>query len=142
MCLGVMKAEIMTDTAVLFPGQGSQVVGMGRDVMKTSAPARQVFHRANEILGFDLATMCFEGPAEVLGRTDIQQPAIFVTSVALWEAYLEAGGQRDFFVRTGGLSLGEYTALHVAGAVDFESCLRLVYHRGQLMQTAAIASQG
>ena len=140
MCIGVVRIIIVTDTAVLFPGQGSQIVGMGRDVMETSEHARKVFHRANEILGIDLATMCFEGPAEVLERTDIQQPAIFVTSVALWEAFLEAGGRRDVFVRTGGLSLGEYTALHVAGAVGFESCLKLVHHRGQLMQSAAIAS--
>lgn len=129
----------MTDTAVLFPGQGSQVVGMGRDVAESSERARNVFHRANEILDFDLAALCFEGPAEELEKTDIQQPAIFVTSVAFWEAFLEAGGRRELFARTGGLSLGEYTALYVAGAVDFEKCLRLVRHRGQLMQEAAVA---
>lgn len=135
----VWKAVIMTDTAVLFPGQGSQVVGMGRDVAESSERARGVFDRANEILGFDLAALCFEGPAEKLEKTDIQQVAIFVTSVALWEAFLGAGGRRELFARTGGLSLGEYTALHIAGAVDFEKCLRLVRHRGQLMQDAAVA---
>ncbi|MCH9034634.1 MAG: acyltransferase domain-containing protein, partial [Planctomycetes bacterium] len=115
---------------------------MGRDVAESSARARSVFHRANEILDFDLAALCFEGPAEELEKTDIQQPAIFVTSVALWEAFLEAGGRRELFARTGGLSLGEYTALYVAGAIDFEKCLRLVRHRGQLMQEAAVAVPG
>ncbi len=115
---------------------------MGRDVATSSARARSIFHRANEILDFDLAALCFEGPAEELEKTEIQQPAIFVTSVAFWEAFLEAGGRRELFARTGGLSLGEYTALYIAGAVNFEKCLRLVRHRGQLMQEAAVAAPG
>jgi len=127
-------------TAVIFPGQGSQSVGMGRDVAESSAAARGVFDRANDVLGFDLARVCFDGPAAELERTDVQQPAIFVTSVAIWEAWLEAGGARETFVCSGGLSLGEYTALHVAGAVSFEDALRLVRRRGELMQQAALAS--
>ena len=87
----------MTDAAVLFPGQGSQVVGMGRDIAESSERARNVFHRANEILDFDLAALCFEGTAEELEKTEIQQPAIFVTSVAFWEAFLDAGGRRELF---------------------------------------------
>jgi [acyl-carrier-protein] S-malonyltransferase len=90
-------------------------------------------------LGFDLARLCFEGPAEKLEQTDIQQPAIFVTSVALFEVFKEGGGSLLSFQRAGGLSLGEYTALHVAGAVAFDDCLRLVQRRGQLMQEASTA---
>ncbi len=127
-------------TAAMFPGQGAQTVGMGRDVYGSSSPARAVFDRANDILGFDLAKICFEGPAERLEKTDIQQPAIFTVSVALWEAFVEAGGRREQFGRMGGLSLGEYTALHVAGAFAFDDALRLVRRRGELMQAAAEAT--
>ena len=130
----------MTKTALIFPGQGAQVVGMGQDVAKTSAAARAIFDRANELLGFDLATLCFQGPAEELERTDIQQPAIFTTSVALWAALQEAGVQLAAFDRCGGLSLGEYTALQIAGAVGFEDGLRLVRRRGELMQEAALTT--
>jgi len=129
----------MGATALIFPGQGAQAVGMGRDVAEASSRARAVFGLANEVLGFDLASICFEGPAAELEKTDLQQPAIFVTSVAIWEACREAGAWREQFARTGGLSLGEYTALHVAGAVSFEEALRLVRRRGQLMQQAAEA---
>jgi len=130
----------MQRAAVIFPGQGSQSVGMGKDVAERSDCARQIFVRAGDIVGFDMASACFEGPAERLEQTDIQQPAIFVTSVALWEAYLEAGGSRDRFVWSAGLSLGEYTALYAAGAIGFEEALRLVRRRGELMQAAAMAS--
>lgn len=129
----------MGQTAVIFPGQGAQSVGMGRDVAAASAKARAIYDRAGQVLGFDLARVCFEGPAEKLEQTDIQQPAIFVTSVALFSAFLEAGGSLAFFQRAGGLSLGEYTALHVAGAIRFDDCLKLVHRRGQLMQEAASA---
>lgn len=114
-------------------------MGMGRDLAAASAKARAVFERANQVLGFDLSKLCFEGPAEKLEQTDIQQPAIFVTSVAYFEAFVEAGGSLSAFARAGGLSLGEYTALHVAGAVGFDDCLKLVQRRGQLMQEAAVA---
>lgn len=130
----------MGRAAVIFPGQGAQSVGMGRDLAEASRPARAIFDRANEVLGFDIASLCFEGPADRLERTDIQQPAIFVTSVAAWEAFVEAGGRLDQFCWAGGLSLGEYTALHVAGSVGFEEALRLVRRRGQLMQEAAAAA--
>lgn len=110
---------------------------MGRDFFEASAEARRVFERANEVLGFDIAKVCFEGPAEQLERTDIQQPAIFTTSAAIWEAWCAAGGGRDEFACAGGLSLGEYTALYAAGAVSFDDALRLVQRRGALMHDAA-----
>lgn len=130
----------MSRTAIIFPGQGSQMVGMGRDVYASSPAARSVFVRANQVLGFDLAALCFEGPAERLERTDIQQPAILVVGVALWEAMREAGATRHSLSFAGGLSLGEYTALQVAGSLDFEDAVRLVALRGRLMQEAAVAS--
>lgn len=129
----------MGHTAVIFPGQGAQSVGMGRELAAASPKARAVYDRANQVLGFDLARLCFEGPAEKLEQTDIQQPAIFVTSVAFFEAFVEAGGSIKNFQRAGGLSLGEYSALHAAGAIAFDDCLRLVQRRGQLMQEAAVA---
>ena len=110
---------------------------MGRDIAAAFPGARTVFQRADEILGFDLSKLCFDGPPEKLEQTDIQQPAIFVTSVAFFEAFKETGGSVGVFQRAGGLSLGEFTALHVAGAVSFDDCLRLVRRRGELMQEAA-----
>ena len=130
----------MGKTALLFPGQGSQTVGMGRDVREASHRAATVFATADEVLGFSLSELCFGGPAQELERTDIQQPAIFVTSVAVWEAMLEIGVPDSLLGGAAGLSLGEYTALHVAGAVGFEEALKLVAQRGRLMQEAALAS--
>ena len=132
----------MGQGAVIFPGQGAQAVGMGRDIAEASPRASAVFKLADEVLGFGLSAICFDGPADELGRTDIQQPAIFVVSVAIWEAFLEAGGSADHFCAAAGLSLGEYTALHIGGAMSFEDALRLVRRRGQLMQEAAEAVPG
>lgn len=130
----------MSQTALIFPGQGSQTVGMGKDLCAASMRARAVFVEANEVVGYDLAQLCFEGPAAELEKTDIQQPAIFVTSVAVWEALLEAGAERSAFSACGGLSLGEYTALYVAGGMSFAEALRLVQLRGRLMQQACEAA--
>ncbi len=133
----------MTRYAAIFPGQGAQLVGMGRDVADKYAVAAQTFAEADEILGFPLSQLCFEGPAERLNATDIQQPAIFTTSVALFRAALDAGRfMKESFAAMGGLSLGEYTALHLAEAVTFADALRLVYRRGQLMQQAAQRAAG
>jgi [acyl-carrier-protein] S-malonyltransferase len=127
----------------IFPGQGAQLVGMGRDVAEKHTVAAETFAEADEVLGFELGKLCFEGPAERLNATDIQQPAIFTTSVALFRAALAAGRFREGdFAALGGLSLGEYTALHLAGAVGFADALRLVARRGQLMQQAAERSAG
>lgn len=110
---------------------------MGREVAEASPRARAVYDRANSILGFDLAKVCFEGPADALEQTDIQQPAIFVTSMAIFEAWREGPGAEEKFTHSGGLSLGEYTALCAAGAIGFDDALRLVRRRGELMQQAA-----
>lgn len=133
----------MAGHGAIFPGQGAQLVGMGADVAASRAVAAETYAQADEILGFGLSKLCFEGPAERLNATDIQQPAIFTTSVALFRAGLDAGRfRRDSFTAMGGLSLGEYTALHLADAVSFADALRLVYRRGQLMQQAAELAPG
>ncbi|HSW02090.1 MAG TPA: ACP S-malonyltransferase [Sedimentisphaerales bacterium] len=130
-------------TAFIFPGQGAQTVGMGADVAQACPVAAALFDQANEILGFDLKTICFEGPAEKLNSTTMSQPAIFVTSAALLEILrtspATASVKPDV---TAGLSMGEYTALYAAGAVSFEDGLRLVRKRGEAMQAAADATQG
>jgi len=129
----------MAKSAIIFPGQGSHVVSMGKDLVEISDHATSVFNQANEILGFDLANLCFEGPAEKLEATDIQQPAILVTSVAYWRALTRGGQEVLDFYATAGLSLGEYTALHIAGSLSFEDAVRLVHQRGRFMQEASTA---
>lgn len=130
-------------TAFIFPGQGAQTVGMGADTAQAYPVAASLFDKANEILGFDLKTVCFEGPAEKLNSTTMSQPAIFVASAALLEILrtspATASVKPDV---TAGLSMGEYTALYAAGAVSFEDGLRLVRKRGEAMQAAADATQG
>ena len=128
--------------AVLFAGQGAQFVGMGRDVAEASPAAAAVFDRANEVVGYDLKKVCFEGPVERLEQTDIQQPAIFTTSVAIWRALNDGRDLDESPVAMAGLSLGEYTALHAAGSVSLEDGLRLVKRRGELMQAASEAVPG
>lgn len=133
----------MGTNAVIFPGQGAQLVGMGRDVCAEHPVAADTYREADQVLGFALSDVCFVGPSERLDATDIQQPAIFTTSVAFYRAALAAGVFKpEDFQATGGLSLGEYAALHVAGALSFADALRLVYKRGQLMQTAAEQNVG
>lgn len=110
---------------------------MGADVAAQSTAAMDVYRRADDVVGFGLSQLCFQGPAEQLNATDVQQPAIFVTSVAIHAAAVEAGMfDAGFFSAAGGLSLGEYTALHLAGSLSFDDALRLVQRRGQLMQQA------
>lgn len=128
-------------TAFLFPGQGAQFVGMGKELYAELPSAKALFDKASEILGFDLKTVCFEGPAEALEATDISQPAILVASLAALES-LKAT-QPDVFKSVqgaAGLSLGEYTALVLAGAMDFETAVKVVRERGRLMQEAALAT--
>jgi [acyl-carrier-protein] S-malonyltransferase len=128
-------------TYILCPGQGAQVVGMGKDYLETIPVAQTIFEKANQILGLDLASICFGGPEDRLNQTDIAQPAIYVTSVACFAAAKEAGSVHPEGVTAyAGLSLGEYTALHLAGVFSFEDGLKLVAARGRFMQEAALAT--
>lgn len=132
-------------TALLFAGQGAQVVGMGKDLAAASPAARQVFERANTTLGYDLARICFDGPEAELTKTDNAQPGIFATSIACLEALraeLGKQGKSLEFAATAGLSLGEFTAHVAAGTMSFEDGLKLVRLRGQAMQAACEATAG
>lgn len=129
-------------TFILCPGQGAQVVGMGKDYYESSPVARQTFDDANRTLGLDLASFCFAGPEEKLNATDTAQPAIYTTSVACFRAAVAAGKIDPSAISAyAGLSLGEYTALHLAGCFSFEDGLKLVAARGRYMQDAALASK-
>ena len=124
-------------TAHIFPGQGSQYVGMGRDLCENSSQAKEIFHHADEILSVPLSKICFEGPEEELKQTKNTQPAIFLHSYAA----LCLSGNKDASMAAGH-SLGEYTALVCAGALEFEDALRLVRLRGELMQKAGELNKG
>jgi [acyl-carrier-protein] S-malonyltransferase len=124
--------------AILFPGQGSQYVGMGADVV--AARPDLLGDRADAVLGWSLGAVCAEGPEERLTATDVAQPALFAISYALWDALVAAGAPPP--VAAAGHSLGEYTALAAAGAVGFEDGLRLVAARGAAMGRAATAHPG
>jgi [acyl-carrier-protein] S-malonyltransferase len=131
----------MAKIAFLFPGQGAQTVGMCRELDGELPAVRELFDRAGEILGIDLRRLCAEGPTEALEATDVSQPAIFVASLAALESLKVSNPDLvDSCEGAAGLSLGEYTALTFAGALDFESGLRLVRRRGQAMQAAAVAT--
>ncbi len=126
-------------TIILCPGQGAQHVGMGQPWANQFPVAAQVYATADDVLGIDLSQACFEGPEDELNRTDVAQAAIYTTSVACYRALREAGTLGEP-AATAGLSLGEFTALHLGGAFDFETGLQLVRLRGQAMQDAAKAS--
>jgi len=130
-------------TAFLFPGQGAQDVGMGADIARSFPVAASIFKKANDIVGFDLSAICFEGPAEQLNSTTISQPAIFTTSAAILEVLRTEPATNSIRPDvTAGLSMGEYTALYAAGVINFENGLKLVQKRGQAMQAAAEANEG
>ena len=126
-------------TFILCPGQGAQIVGMGQDFYQSSSIAKELFDIANAVVGFDLQAACFTGPQEFLNQTDISQPAIYTTSVVSFRAAALFGLIDPTAVTAyAGLSLGEYTALHLAGVYTFEEGLRLVAARGRYMQEAAV----
>ena len=122
----------------IFAGQGAQVPGMGRDFAEADAELMALFDKANSVLGFDLKKTCFEGPAEELTKSNVCQPAIFVTSYA---AYLALQKKRPTsFAAAAGLSLGEWGALCAAGVLDFDSTLKVLEARGRFMQEACEAT--
>jgi [acyl-carrier-protein] S-malonyltransferase len=131
----------MSATGVLFPGQGAQAVGMGRWLIENFSIARDRFDQANDVLGYDLADLCLNGPADRLNATEFSQPALFTVGIAAAEVLAaEHPDRMSNVVATAGLSLGEYTAVCFAGGLDFSDALKLVQRRGQAMQAAADAT--
>ncbi|MDP3804764.1 MAG: ACP S-malonyltransferase, partial [Candidatus Omnitrophota bacterium] len=133
----------MLDAAFIFPGQGAQYVGMGKDLYDNFPQAREIFDKANTILKFDLKKLCFEGPQEELATTNNSQAAILVTSIAALRVFESSG----FFSQVSpkfslGLSLGEYTALIAAGSISFEDAIVLVRKRGEFMEDASRKNPG
>lgn len=130
----------MKRLVLLFPGQGSQYVKMGKELYDSYACAREVFDQANEALGFDLKKLCFEGDIDELTKTENAQPAILTASVAAFKVYMEKIGITP--VCAAGHSLGEYSALVCSGAVNFTDAVRIVRQRGKFMQEAAAQGTG
>ncbi len=129
----------MAKLALVFPGQGSQAVGMGTALARESDAAAGTYRLAGEILGWDVASLSFDGPEEKLNQTAFSQVALYVNSAAVMAALREAGVTGDAVL---GHSLGEYSALEACGALDFETGLRLVARRGEVMSAAAAARPG
>jgi [acyl-carrier-protein] S-malonyltransferase len=127
--------------AFLFPGQGSQTVGMGLELYQSHPAAKMLFDEAADILGYHLIDVCAQGPADKLNSTEVSQPAIYVASLAALEKLrVQEPAAEAECIATAGLSLGEYTALVFAGALEFADGLRLVQKRGQAMQAASDAT--
>lgn len=130
----------MNQTAFLFPGQGSQSVGMLASLVPESAAARQVFEEASQLLGYDVWKLVQDGPAERLNQTEVTQPVMLASGVACWRAWRESGGFEPDYMA--GHSLGEYSALVASGALEFGAAMQLVMERAERMQTATPAGSG
>src|SRR5512134_510173 len=126
--------------AFIFPGQGSQSLGMLSNLAADSPVVRATFDEASKVLGYDLWRLCSEGPLETLNETERTQPAMLVAGIAMWRLWLERGGAMPAVVT--GHSLGEFTALVAASAIDFGSCVELVRVRGRAMQEAVPMGTG
>jgi [acyl-carrier-protein] S-malonyltransferase len=131
----------MSKTALMFAGQGAQVVGMGKDLAEAFPSARVWFDRANTALGYDLAAVCFTGPDTELTKTENAQPGIFLVSWVAFQLLRERVPELKFEA-TAGLSLGEFTALAAAGVMTFDDSIRVVRQRGRFMQEACEATKG
>jgi len=131
----------MVKVAFLFPGQGAQYVGMGQEIYHNYKTARRIFEEAQASLDFDLIKVCFEGPLDKLSRTDISQPAILTTSIALLRVFQELKPHINPLALAG-LSLGEYSALVASGSFDFKDAVKLVRKRGQFMEEASLKHHG
>ena len=129
----------MNKLALMFPGQGSQAVGMGCDLCAAYPQMRQSYAEASDVLDFDLEQVCAMGPAETLARTDVTQPALLANSIGIFRILADAGLRFDAAF---GHSLGEYSALVATGAVSFDDALRLVRRRGEEMLRAGVANPG
>lgn len=130
----------MTKTAFLFPGQGSQSVGMMSQLADEFSLVEMTFEQASSVLGYDLWDLLVNGPAEELNKTEVTQPAMLAAGIATWRAWKESGGEQPDFLA--GHSLGEYSALVAAGVMSFDDAIAIVAKRGQLMQQATPAGTG
>ena len=125
-----MKGKLMSRLAIVFPGQGSQKVGMGKDIYQEFAEVRDIFQEASDILQKDMALICFEGPEEIMKQTENTQPGIFLVSISLWEILKKRGLKPELVA---GHSLGEIAAYYAAEVIDLKTALELIKVRGQAM---------